>query len=92
VAFCTGADLLIHDGEYNDVEYSKLKEWGHSSYSDALKLSFAAGVKRLGLFHLNQERTDDQVDDIVDHCRQIIANAGQSLECFAVGRDMTFTI
>lgn len=92
VDFCTGADLLIHDGEYTETEYRKLTEWGHSSYTDALKLAFAAGVKRLGLFHLNQERTDNQMDGIVDHCRQIIAEESQTLECFAVGRDMTFTL
>jgi hypothetical protein len=92
VDFCKGADLLIHDGEYTATEYRKLTEWGHSSYTDTLRLAFEAGVKRLGLFHLNQERTDDQMDAIVDHCRQIIAEQGQSLECFAVGRDMTFSL
>ena len=66
VEFCSGADLLIHDGEYTAAEYPRLTEWGHSSYTDALELAFQAGVKRLGLFHLNQERSDDQIDRIVD--------------------------
>jgi phosphoribosyl 1,2-cyclic phosphodiesterase len=92
VEFCAGADFLIHDGEYTESEYRRLVEWGHSSYTDALKLAFAAGVKRLGLFHLNQERTDNQTDKIVDHCRRLIAEAGHSLECFAVARDMTFAL
>lgn len=92
VDFCKGADLLIHDGEYTEDEYAKLVEWGHSAYTDTLKLAFAAGVKRLGLFHLNQERTDDQVDAIVNDCRRIVAEAGRPLECFAVGRDMTFAL
>ena len=92
VDFCSGADLLIHDGEYTAEEYPKLTEWGHSSYTDVLKLAFKAGVKRLGLFHLNQERTDDQVDEIVAHCRQLIADKGKTLECFAVRRDMRFTL
>ena len=73
-------------------EYRKLIEWGHSSYTDTLRLAFAAGVKRLGLFHLNQERTDDQMDAIVKHCREIISEKGQTLECFAVGTDMSFTV
>ena len=87
-----GADLLIHDGEYTEAEYTKLTEWGHSAYTDALELAFQAGVKRLGLFHINQERTDEQMDKIVDDCRQIIADEGQTVECFAVGRDMQFTL
>jgi phosphoribosyl 1,2-cyclic phosphodiesterase len=92
VRFCSGADLLIHDGEYTPDEYAQFTEWGHSSYTDALELAFQAGVKRLGLFHLNQERTDDQVDEIVAHCRRIIADKGENLECFAVGRDMKFRL
>jgi phosphoribosyl 1,2-cyclic phosphodiesterase len=92
VDFCKDADLLIHDGEYTDAEYTQFTEWGHSSYVDALKLSFQANVKRLGLFHLNQERTDDQVDDIVDQCKKCIAKKSKALDCFAVGRDMTFKL
>ena len=92
VDFCSGADLLIHDAEYTPAEYPNLVEWGHSSYMDALNLAFEAGVKRLGLFHLNQERTDAQVDDIVKHCRQIIKEKNRTLDCFAVGRDMQFTL
>ena len=90
VDFCKGADLLIHDGEYTVQEYAKLTEWGHSSYTDALELAFQADVRRLGLFHLNQERTDDQVDEIVLDCRKWIAERDKPMECFAVGRDMTF--
>ncbi|PID40789.1 MAG: MBL fold metallo-hydrolase [Proteobacteria bacterium] len=92
VKFCAGADLLVHDGEYTRKEYPRRTEWGHSSYTDTLELAFQAGVKRLGLFHHNQERTDDQVDAIVDHCRRIIAEKGACLECFAVGRDMIFRL
>lgn len=92
VDFCRGADLLIHDGEYTPEEYPHQIKWGHSSYTDALDLAFRAGVKRLGLFHLNQERTDDQVDQIVDTCRSMIADREAELECFAVGWGMTFTL
>ena len=92
VDFCSGADLLIHDGEYTQKEYINRQEWGHSAYPDTLKLAFDAGVKRLGLFHLNQERTDDQVDALVQDCQRRIARTGSPLDCFAVGRDMSFTL
>jgi phosphoribosyl 1,2-cyclic phosphodiesterase len=90
--FCQGADLLIHDAEYTPREYQLLIEWGHSSYVDVLEMAFKAGVKRLGLFHINQERSDDEVDEMVDASRKIIADRGQRLECFAVGADMTFEL
>ncbi len=90
VAFCQGADLLIHDGEYTDKEYALTRTWGHSRYKDALGLALDAGVKKLGLFHHNQARTDDEVDAIVQECRKMLADKGSSLHCFAVAQDMEF--
>ena len=90
VAFCTGADLLFHDGEYTAEEYAESVEWGHSTYMDTLNLALDAGVSRLGIFHLNQERTDADMDAIVDHCKKIVAGKNASLDCFAVARDMEF--
>ncbi|MBW1606670.1 MAG: MBL fold metallo-hydrolase [Deltaproteobacteria bacterium] len=90
--FSAGADLFIHDSEYIPEEYPSTIEWGHSVFTKTLDLALEAGVKQFGLFHLNQERTDRQVDDIVETCRQTIAERGHKLECFAVGCDMTFTV
>ena len=90
--FCQGADLLIHDAEYTPEEYKTTREWGHSVYTDVVDLALAAKVRRLGLFHLNQDRTDDDVDRMVAACRERIAVAGVPMECFAVGADMTFEV
>mgnify|MGYP001187675145 CR=1 FL=1 len=90
--FCQGADLLLHDAEYTPQEYKLLIEWGHSSYMDVLEMASRAGVKRLGLFHLNQERTDKEVDEMVDACHRIIADRKIGMECFAVSSDMTFEV
>lgn len=92
VRFCRGADLLVHDAEYTSEDYASKKGWGHSTYHDALRLALAAGVKRFGLFHHNQERTDDGLDAIVSECRAVIANAGSPLECFAVAQGMEFEL
>lgn len=92
VEFCAGADLLIHDAEYDDEDYKKKKTWGHSTYKDALRLAHEAGVKRLGLYHHNQERSDRQVDSFVKDCRNIIRRNRSALDCFAVGQDMEFEL
>ncbi|MBC2717889.1 MAG: MBL fold metallo-hydrolase [Desulfobacteraceae bacterium] len=89
---CENADLLFHDAEYTPEEYEKSIEWGHSTYTDALEMALKAGVKRLGLFHHNHERTDAQEDLIVDHCRRIIEERSARLDCFAVGMDMAFDV
>jgi len=90
--FSMGADLLIHDAEYTPKEYERKKEWGHSSYTDVLSIAFEAGVKKLGLFHLNQERTDREMNRIVEVCRQTIAEKKLDMECFGVANDMTFIL
>jgi phosphoribosyl 1,2-cyclic phosphodiesterase len=90
--FAKGAYLLFHDAEYKEEEYKKARGWGHSSYKDTLNLALNAGVKRLGLFHHNQERIDDEVDAIVKDCRGIIKQSGKKLKCFAVGQSMEFKL
>jgi len=92
VKFSSGADLLIHDAEYTPEEYKTFIDWGHSAYTDVLNLAFEAGIKKVGLFHLNQERTDREMNKIVKACGKIIAGKGSSMECFAVGCNMTFEL
>jgi len=86
--FSRGANLLIHDAEFTENEYSKTRSWGHSIYTDALNLAIEAEVEEFGLFHHNQERSDREVDDIVKHCNEIIAEKKSSLKCFAVKSGM----
>lgn len=88
--FSKGADLLFHDAEYTEEEYSRTRTWGHSFYKDVLKLALNADVGRLGLFHHNQERMDSEIDDIVKDCRKIIKKSDKKLDCFAVGQAMDF--
>jgi phosphoribosyl 1,2-cyclic phosphodiesterase len=90
--FSADVELLVHDAEYTKEEYEFNEQWGHSTYTTALKLAINAKVKQLGLFHLNQDRTDQDVDGIVDTCQQVVAEMGSNLKCFAVGADMTFTL
>jgi len=92
VNFSSKADLLIHDSEYTEEDYKTRRTWGHSAYPDALKLALDAQAKKLGLFHHNQDRTDTEVDEIVQDCRRIIENNGARLECFAVYEGMEISL
>ncbi len=92
IRFSQGADLLIHDGEYTREEYQLYKGFGHSTYEDALRLGLDADVARLGLFHLNQDRTDTQMRLIVKECRKRVRQAKSRLDCFAVKSNMTFQL
>jgi phosphoribosyl 1,2-cyclic phosphodiesterase len=86
--FSAGADLLVHDAEFTEKQYKKTRTWGHSVYQDALRLALEARVGKFGLFHHNQERSDDGIDEIVADCRKIVAMKNAELECFAVHQGM----
>jgi len=92
VDFSSDADLLLHDAEYTEEEYTTVKTWGHSMYKDALQLALDAKVKKFGLFHHNQQRTDAQIEKIVKDCQSIIEKKGSGLECFASYEGMEITI
>jgi phosphoribosyl 1,2-cyclic phosphodiesterase len=60
--FVRGADLLIHDSEYVDHEYTgppfSRQGWGHSTWRMAVEVGQLAGVKRLALTHHNAQHDD----------------------------------
>nr|WP_319492464.1 MBL fold metallo-hydrolase [uncultured Desulfobacter sp.] len=87
IDFSKDADVLFHDTEYTDKEYLKKSGWGHSRLSDVLELSANASVRQLGLIHINQDRTDDQVDAMVDQCRRFFTDNHLSTSCYAVSAD-----
>jgi len=61
--FFSGADLLVHDGQYTDDEYrAKYVGWGHTSCEHAIAAANRAGVRKMALFHHDPVRTDGQID------------------------------
>jgi phosphoribosyl 1,2-cyclic phosphodiesterase len=92
VDFSRNSDLLFHDADYTPEEYQARRAWGHSVYSDALRLALDAEVNRFGLVHHNYERPDAEIDSMVDHCHKIIEDEGATLECFAVSEGMEMVL
>lgn len=86
--YVKNADLLIHDSQYSEAEYRYTRGWGHSTYADAIDFAMAANVKSVGLFHHDPDRTDDDLDRQVTHCRQRIQATASNLNCFAVAEGM----
>jgi hypothetical protein len=59
-----GADVLIHDAQYTDVEYPSHIGWGHSAIGHTLAFARAAGVAHLVPFHHDPGHDDDALDAI----------------------------
>lgn len=61
---------------------------GPLDYLFALKVASEAGVGKLVLFHHEQTRTDDRIDEIVLKCRKEITQRGYSFDCLAAAEGL----
>jgi phosphoribosyl 1,2-cyclic phosphodiesterase len=80
VRFLAGVDILFHDAMYTDDEYPDVEGWGHSTFSQAVRLAEDAGVKRLCFFHHAPTRSDAELLDVLERARATLAGRGGSLE------------
>jgi phosphoribosyl 1,2-cyclic phosphodiesterase len=90
--FCREADLLLHDAQYTDEEYQRFKTWGHSTCQTALDLGIQAKVKRIGLFHHDPDRKDEDIDRIVQTCESNLAQRSVRLDFFAAAEGMRIAV
>jgi ribonuclease BN (tRNA processing enzyme) len=92
IDFCQDADLLLHDAQFTKEEYKFTRGWGHSTFGDAMDLAIEAGVKCLGLFHHDPDRTDDDLGRQVEFCQERIHRKGRRTECFATAEGMEINL
>ena len=62
----TGVDVLLHDAQYTAEELAARPHFGHSAVDYAVALAERCHVGRLLLHHHDPDRTDDEVDALVD--------------------------
>jgi ribonuclease BN (tRNA processing enzyme) len=70
---CDGVDVLIHDAQHTAHEYEAKRHFGHSTIEYAVHVAREAGVKTLALFHHCPSHGDAQIDEILDHARDLAA-------------------
>src|SRR5438093_391964 len=92
IQFLKGADLVIHDAQYTNEEYSTKLAWGHCPADYVTDISIAAGAARVALFHHDPTHNDDALKRIQDTQRERAAAAGSSLEVFAAAEGMELEI
>jgi len=80
LAFLEGADVLFHDAMLTEEEYPSRTGWGHSTFGQAVDLAGEAGVDRLYFFHHAPERSDVELDEIVERFREDVDRRGLDLE------------
>ncbi|HVX16828.1 MAG TPA: MBL fold metallo-hydrolase [Acidimicrobiales bacterium] len=88
---CGGADLLIHDAQYDSGEFAEKTEWGHCTVDYAVNVAVEAGAKRLALFHHDPAHDDDRVDELLGYARGLVPS-GHELEVLAAGEGMSVVL
>ena len=63
-ALAKDASLLIHDCQYDDIEYGPRRGWGHSRVSDALTFALRSRCDRLILTHHDPDHDDARLRQI----------------------------
>jgi len=81
--FVRGADVLITDTAYRDLEYPSKVDWGHSCVSQVADLAARAKIKRLHLFHHDPDQSDDDIDLKLKETREALARLGSDVVCEA---------
>jgi phosphoribosyl 1,2-cyclic phosphodiesterase len=85
VELARGADLLEHEAQYTTEELKIKKDWGHSSYEQALQVAEMAGVKRLAITHHDPDHDDVFLRRMEQLCQErfrhcVLARDGMEIE------------
>jgi phosphoribosyl 1,2-cyclic phosphodiesterase len=81
IAFYRNADVLLHDTTYKPEDQATRRNRGFSSYEDAIDAAVRAKVKKLVMFHYDQDYSDDDVDGICKAARASLdAKHGKDIE------------
>ncbi|MDO6566233.1 MBL fold metallo-hydrolase [Alteromonas sp. 1_MG-2023] len=93
VDFARNADMIIHDAQYMLSDMPAKTGWGHSIAEEAVKLAMASNAKHLALYSHDPDRTDQDIDKVVEHCMEYITIAESNLTIFASaeGQSLDFT-
>jgi ribonuclease BN (tRNA processing enzyme) len=66
-----GADVLVHDAQYDEDEYRDRVGWGHSTLADAARFAAHAGAGILVAFHHDPRHDDAALDGWYARCADL---------------------
>mgnify|MGYP005989306909 CR=1 FL=1 len=61
--FLLGVDLVIHDGQYIELDMPLKHGWGHSLISEVVDLANCSHIKKLAIYSHDPDRTDNDIDN-----------------------------
>ena len=93
VAVYRAADLLVHDCTFTPEDRKQRMNRGLSSLDDAVEAALRAEVKRLALFHYDQDYSDHDVDELVRRGRRLLdERGGKQIEILGAAEGLTLAL
>jgi phosphoribosyl 1,2-cyclic phosphodiesterase len=90
---CSGADLVIHDAQFNEAEFVAKKHWGHSTVGYAVRVAHESGARRLALYHHDPTHGDDELDRLGEVARDLARRTGAGgLEVLMAAEGLTLDL
>jgi len=87
------ADLLIHDCTFTPEDRAQRVSRGLSSLDEAVEAAVRARVKRLALFHYDQDYSDHDVDELVARGRrQLDARGAEAIDILGAAEGLTMKL
>jgi phosphoribosyl 1,2-cyclic phosphodiesterase len=87
------ADVLVHDCTYSPEDYAARSQRGFSSIEDAARVAIEANVKRLVMFHYDQDYADDTVDALAERTRAFLdQHGGKAISLEPAREGLTLTL
>ncbi len=87
-----GVPMLIHDATYRDPELATHVGWGHSTATEATRFAVACEAGTLLLFHHHPDRSDDEIDAMVDECATLARSLGSDVRVLAATEGTMFEV
>jgi ribonuclease BN (tRNA processing enzyme) len=80
IKFAEGADVLLHDSQYNLEQYKLFQGYGHSNYKMACDVAKKAKVKKLFLFHHDPNNDDKILEKMESEAKKLFTNTQLATE------------
>lgn len=76
-ALAEDVDVLLHDSQYGEVEYSAKVGWGHSSVEQAVTFARVSKARRLVLFHHDPDHSDEDLELLLSRAERLWGDEGE---------------
>lgn len=85
-ALVAGVDVLVHDAQFRDDEADLAHAYGHCTLGEAVRLAVDGAVGELVLFHHAPDRTDAELNVMLDTARSMVGDSGTAVSLATEGR------